>query len=657
MNLRILIAFFIGVASVGPSFSADQASDSAPSGLAQQAPAPGVTATLPGAQDRASLKKASVGSKLFVAPVLLPGKVATLTAVDQNNRALPNVSLLVNGVPVETNQEGRARFVIDQKAGAAVIVLPVEDQSNDVRVDYAITSCGALVVDPSLIKFVDGLFSTAPKRDPAPRILYAPLLVQPGRPASVIGLNFDGQAGGDKLQVDNVECQILASSPVSLLAMMPPKMPSGQLREMLVTSHGESSMAVEVDAVGVNTTFDIIDGATDGLFKVDVAGTRLPVLLRYENNAPSAVSLSSTEGTQLPQAGWAMTPGGDDGVIGLRANVISSVSSPISVEVAPDLAILPDAAEDESVRTLAKTLLEARIARLKRQMIAIETQLSEAQRARAAAVATGAPPGEEVERLTAELNTLSLRQSRMATALNSQRAIFLALGGSEEKYRAALDEAAGGAYLTTERKPGAADNFATNAVKAEARRQRRLAEPRMKLLPPEEWNGTDFVEVATSSSTASPVQSPSPASEKPDQVIQKDDTTPPVITMPAKPSPATPPVVVPGASKPGATTKPAATKPATTKGKPAAGAPGATDSTAKKVKPASAKSGQKPAPKTKRSAKKTQPRGARSRSSSVRAARGMRARSTASGRVVRRSSARNSTKAKKSTTVPRKRKR
>jgi hypothetical protein len=549
---------------------------------------PGVTAQLQSPVDRAQFRKASPGSKLFVAPVLLPGKVATVTAVDKSGTALPNTSVVVNGMPAETNQEGRARFTVPH-AGAALVVLPMEDESKDVRVAYAITSGGAMVVDPALGKFVDTLFAGATKKDPSPRILYSPPIVQPGHPVSVIGMNFDGQPGCDKLLIDNVECEILAGSPASLLATLPKKLTTpGPVAEMLVTTRGESSTAVEVDTVSVSSSFDTIDGAADGLFKVDAAGTKLPVLLRYENNSPSSVSIQSSEGAQLPASGWAMTPGGSEGILALRVNLMAAVSSPVTVELAPDLAILPDAAEDEGVCALAKNLMGNRIVRLKRQLLAIESQIPIVQKERAvvmAARATANVPSEEMERLTATLNALSLRQARVASSLNAHKAIFLSVGASDEQYRTVVDEAAGGAYLAIERKSAQQNSFAANATLQEIRRQRRLAEPRMKLLPPEDWNGREFVEVATTapskpitSDVATPSETAQPAISTPLYTAQPTTST----TSLSATQPATQPVKTQGPGAPASTTQPAVApvKP------PTSGASTATPSSQPAKKPA-----------------------------------------------------------------------
>jgi hypothetical protein len=561
MNLRFLLAFSVLLTSVSPVFGAESETG------AQAPPQPGVTAQLSAPADRAILKKASEGSRLFVTPVLIPGKVATVSVFDARNQPLANTSLVVNGSAIETNQEGRAHFVVP-RAGATIIVLPMYDETKDLKVSYAITNGGAMVIDPSLGKFVDGLLAGAPAHDPAPRILYNPMLIQAGHPISVIGVNFDGQPGNDKVLIDNVECEVLSSSPVSILAMPPTRLSAGPLREMFVTAKGESSPAVEVDLVGITSTIDTVDGAADALFKLDAAGTKMPVLLRYENTAPSAVSLASSEGAQLPPVGWAMTPGGTDETLSLRLNIISSVSSPVTVEVAPDLAIMPDAADDEGVRTLAKNLVEDRIAYLKRLSIAIESQIAAVQKARAELLAASPPaPAEEVEKLTAEASTLSLRQSRLSTSLSGQRAMFMALGGTDEEYRVALDEAVGGAYLLGNKKPG--DVFAANSQLEELRRQRRLAEPRMKLLPPENWNGSEFVEVASTSSPAPSDKDSSSANVEP---VPPADSTPTTLT-PTAPvaTPAPPkPVVTPAATKPAEKPKPAdKNKPASGKGKTA----------------------------------------------------------------------------------------
>lgn len=580
-NLRFLIAFSILLTSVGPILGAESETG------AQAPPKPELTTPA----DRAILKKAGAGSRLFLTPVVVPGKVATVTVLDAENQPLASTNLIVNGSVIETNQGGRAKFMVP-RAGATVIVLPMYDETKDVKVSYAITNGGAMIIDPSLSKFVDGLLSSAPPHDPTPRILYNPMLVQSGHPFSVVGVNFDGQPGNDKVLIDNTECQVLSSSPVSILAMPPARLSSGPLRELFVTVRGESSPAVEVDSVAISSSIDSVaatsGGADDALFKLEAVGTKMPVLLRYENNAPAAVSLASSEGTQLPPVGWAMTPGGADETLSLRLSIISSVSSPVTVEVAPDLAIMPDAADDEGVRTLAKNLVEDRIAYLKRLLIAIESQIITVQKARAELLASSPPaPAEEVDKLTAAASTLSLRQSRLSTSLSGQRAMFIALGGTDEEYRVSLDEAVGGAYMLGGKKPG--DVFAANAQLEELRRQRRLAEPRMKLLPPENWNGSEFVEVASTSSLVPPdkpattttlsgesVPSPDRPQPKPPEESVPELKSPvisPAVQSPAKPAPVSKTAPVNSATdKPKPAVKHTADKSKTTVGKSKAAA-------------------------------------------------------------------------------------
>src|SRR5688572_19387908 len=91
----------------------------------------------------AQIHSAKTSARLFVAPVLTPGGKAAASVLDEYERGVAGVSVIVNGIPFDTNNNGIANLSIPN-AGAVTISLKDQDQREFATRTFALVPGGFL---------------------------------------------------------------------------------------------------------------------------------------------------------------------------------------------------------------------------------------------------------------------------------------------------------------------------------------------------------------------------------------------------------------------------------------------------------------------------------------------------------------------------------
>lgn len=415
------------------------------------------------------------GARLFAVPVMQPGKDAWVSVYDQVGKPVGGVQVFVNESPHDTDGYGQCAFSVPS---GTKLVLALKDASGKefCKSEYALSAGGLFVNGNEAAEVFDRLTSTINPQEVAPVISYAPAVLETRQPFIVVGKNFSGKADGDHLFVDGYEADVFSASNVAILGTAPRKLDLGPLRELYVASASETSNTVEVDICRVEITkYDDAAAGTDNA-KLRVIGTNLPALVEIQNDRPDVFGIESN-GVPIGPAASFVTPGGEQNTVALHvseriaggARPGTASNATIDTHLVADAPWSPDdklTFSDPQLKRLVTDLTRAQIIRLKRRLLALESRLSEAQEKRTANSFEASTPttAAEVETSTAELRTLALRQKRMTGMLTARHGLFLALGGADGDYRLALDEAAGGAFLSLEKSLHNADITAKKAI-------------------------------------------------------------------------------------------------------------------------------------------------------------------------------------------------
>ena len=364
--------------------------------------------------------------RLFAVPVLEPGKAAWVSVYDEAGRPVPHAVVLVNEGPVEADNMGQASFTVPDTGATLSLSVKGADGQPVSPSKYTRSSGGYYVASATAAEAVDRIEESVVSNEAAPTIAYAPSVIESSQAFVLMGKNWSGKADGDHILVDGYDADVFSGSSVCLLATTPRRMSVGPLREMYVTTGAETSNTVEVDVCRLEVSNDA------DLIKVKLLGT----------NVPSLVDVGRTVSV--------LTSGGEQN----HAEYKQPGASRLDAHLVADAPWSPDDRTtygDSAKRKIIAELNKSEVIRLKRRLIAIEEHIGSEQELRAKALADSSLTTAEADRINAQLRTLSNRQRRINAMVVARRAVFQALGGTEEEYRKALDDAAGGGAIALDK--------------------------------------------------------------------------------------------------------------------------------------------------------------------------------------------------------------
>ena len=239
----------------------------------------GVCTTLPAAQQPPKSPASPAPRLIILPPKVLAGAQATLAVLDSQGRLLPNIAVeLSGGQKVTTDATGRAMFkgidqpgVIAAKASAngisaSAIVVAAEDSGPHV----------AAAKPPEVVK-VDS---------------YPHILAIHDR-FTLEGSGFRGGADSNHVYLSDDPCLVLASSPVSLVALPGPRVPVGDAN-LRVAVAGVDAGEFPVSAVLLDFSgpAEAVNAGSSGTLILHAHGTTEPLTLEVRNGSPGVIRLS-----------------------------------------------------------------------------------------------------------------------------------------------------------------------------------------------------------------------------------------------------------------------------------------------------------------------------------------------------------------------------
>gem|GEM_PF-6462185 len=384
----------------------------------------------------AQFKPAAAGTRIACVPVLMPGRSVFVTAITSRNKPAADVSVMVNGMPVNTDLEGLAVFTAPDSGG---LTLSLMDAAHKVLFERKyVLSGGKLIAQPLSGALINRLLdSSPPANGNAPSMIYAPLVTSPGLELMIIGHNFSANPEDVQVILDGVSIPVISSSPVSCLCVVPNRTGIGPLKEIFVKIGDDPSTAREVDVANAELIYReaTLEPGTIYHGRIQVIGTNFPCLLEVENRFPQLVNLSLPGGSPLPHVSSILTPGGERNLIPMDIQVKEPVPFLVDVRILPNLpgaSGSEDYAGDSNYVSLVRQTNLGDITRLKRRLIAIDKRLAVLKN-------TGAPGDLAQQRKDKQEKLLRERRGRLNNMLNYERQLFMSLGGTDNDYQKALD--------------------------------------------------------------------------------------------------------------------------------------------------------------------------------------------------------------------------
>ncbi len=259
--------------------------------------------------------RASRAPWLIILPLkIVAGAQATLAVLDRQGRLLPDVIVEFNGgQKVTTDVTGRALFkapgqpgtltarVFDRKIVASTLVIAPQDPGPQV------TSEG----HPAGVDVIS----------------YPHVLTLHDR-FSLEGSGFRGAADLNRVYLNGDPCFILASSPVSLVALPGPRVPIGDV-SLQVTVAGIDAGHFPVAAVLLEFSgpTEAVDAGATGTLILRARGTTEPLLLEVRNGSPGVIELSNGNVQRLK------TSGGDDNVAPVEVKFMTGGNYTVSARL------------------------------------------------------------------------------------------------------------------------------------------------------------------------------------------------------------------------------------------------------------------------------------------------------------------------------------
>lgn len=388
----------------------------------------------------AQFKPASAGTRIACVPVMLPGQSVFVTAITSRNRPAADVSVMVNGMPVNTDIEGLAVFTAPD---SGALTLSLMDAAHKVLYERKyVASGGKLVAQPLSGSLMARLLDSSAASGNAPTMIYAPLVTAPGLELMIIGHNLSANPEDVQVILDGISIPVLSSSPVSVLCLVPSRTGIGPLKEVFVKVGDSPSTAREVDVANAELIYregNLIPG-TVYHGRIQVIGTNFPCLLEVENRFPQMVTLSMPGSSSMSTVTSVLTPGGERNLVPVDIQVKEPVPFLVDVRILPNLPGAPgseDYVGDPNFVNLVRQTNLGDITRLKRRLIAIDKRLVTLKNTPAAA---GDPAAQRKDK---QEKSLRERRGRLNNMLTNARQLFMSLGGTDNDYQKALDLAQG----------------------------------------------------------------------------------------------------------------------------------------------------------------------------------------------------------------------
>jgi hypothetical protein len=281
------------------------------------------------------------------------GAPATLAVLDSAGRLLPNVAVEISGgQKVITDSTGRALFAVPGEPGVLTVQVPGHD----------VTASAPIVksADPEPQTSIESL-------SPAVRVLAVPHFISLHDRFTVEGAGFRGAADANRVFLADQACLVLASSPVSLVALPGLHVPIGTINLRVgVAGQDAGSSPVTMVLLELSGPAEAPAAGAEGKLSVRVRGTRERLAVEVRNASPEIIRLPRGTVERVT------TSGGERNTAEIETKFLASGDYAVTARLVPIDSGLPDleAARQKLVaaRALASGIWAARADRVIRRI-------------------------------------------------------------------------------------------------------------------------------------------------------------------------------------------------------------------------------------------------------------------------------------------------
>lgn len=229
----------------------------------------------PNAQSAPKTHASPVPRLIILPPKLLAGQTATLAVIDNQGRLLPKVTVeLPGGQHVTTDATGRALFTVSGQPGSIVAkTAGASSRASVVASEAAGNPGGAAAASIA-------------------RVLSYPRVLTVHDRFILGGSGFRGAADFNRVYLNGEPCLVVASSPVSLVALPGPQIPIGDVN-LRVSVAGADAGQFQLSAVllEISGPTEAVNAGSEGELVVHARGTTEPLLLEVRNASPAVIQL------------------------------------------------------------------------------------------------------------------------------------------------------------------------------------------------------------------------------------------------------------------------------------------------------------------------------------------------------------------------------
>ncbi|MGA7794037.1 MAG: IPT/TIG domain-containing protein [Candidatus Acidiferrales bacterium] len=249
-----------------------------------------LSATLAAAQQQPKPHSSPAPRTIILPPKLVAGAPATLAVLDSQGRLLPNVTVeLSGGRNATTDTTGRAIFKAPDQPGTLV----------------AKTSGVGVTASATVVASEDSAPHGAPDGPSgAVHVGSYPHAITIHDRFTLEGAGFRGAADSNHVYLNGDPCLVVASSPVSLVALPGPSVPIGDVT-LHVAVGGVDAGQFPVSAVLLEFSgpTEAVNAGSTGKLIVHARGTTEPLLLEVRNGSPGVIQLSNGNVQRLKTSG------------------------------------------------------------------------------------------------------------------------------------------------------------------------------------------------------------------------------------------------------------------------------------------------------------------------------------------------------------------
>lgn len=294
-----------------------------------------MSATAQAAQPQAKPRAGTAARQIILPAKLVAGAPATLAVLDSQGRLLPDIAVeLPAGQSVTTDVTGRASFTA-----------PAELGQMTAKVRGSAISASADIILPENPGAVPAAV-TSPERV---RVFSYPRVLEIHDRFTLEGVGFRGAADANHVDLNGDPCLVLASSPLSVVALPGVHAPVGDANLHIAAGGADGGQfPVSVVLLEFSGPAEAVSAGSAGKLVVHARGTEAPLTIELRNASPAVIQLAKGNLQRLK------TSGGEDNAAPVDVKYLSGGNYAVTARLVSAGAPEPDL---ESAR---KCLADAR---------------------------------------------------------------------------------------------------------------------------------------------------------------------------------------------------------------------------------------------------------------------------------------------------------